>query len=47
MELLTALLFLGIIVFVWSGVENGIYVTSYFRRIEGKWFLIKEEDFST
>jgi len=34
-------------VFVWSGVENGIYVTSYFRRIEGKWFLIKEEDFST
>ena len=34
-------------VFVWSGVENGIYVTSYFKRIQGKWFLIKEEDFST
>lgn len=34
-------------VFVWSGIENGIHRTSYFRRIEGKWFLIKEEDFST
>ena len=34
-------------IFVWSGVENGIYVTYYFRRIKGKWFLIKEEDFST
>lgn len=34
-------------IFVWSGVENGIYVSSYFKRIDGKWFLIKEEDFST
>ncbi len=34
-------------VFVWSGVENGTYVTSYFRRIVGKWFLVKEEDLST
>ncbi|MEX0965966.1 MAG: DUF4348 domain-containing protein [Bacteroidia bacterium] len=34
-------------VFVWSGVENGIYVTSYFKRINGKWFLIRKEDFST
>ena len=34
-------------VFVWAGVENGIYVKSYFKRIEGKWYLIKEEDFST
>lgn len=34
-------------IFVWSGVENGIYMTLYFRRIEGKWFLKREEDFST
>ncbi len=34
-------------VFVWSGVENGIYVTSFFQRIEGKWFLIKKEDLTT
>ena len=34
-------------VFVWAGVENGINVKSYFKRIDGKWYLIKEEDFST
>ena len=34
-------------VFVWAGVENGINLKSYFKRIEGKWYLIKEEDFST
>jgi hypothetical protein len=33
--------------FVWSGVENGIYVSSYFKRIDGKWYLVKEENFST
>jgi len=33
--------------FVWSGVENGIYVSSYFKRIDCKWYLIREEDFST
>jgi hypothetical protein len=34
-------------IFVWSGVENGTHVSSYFKRIDGIWFLIKEEDFST
>lgn len=34
-------------VFVWAGVENGINVKSFFKRIEGKWYLIKDEDFST
>ena len=34
-------------VFLWSGVENGIFVTSVFKRIKGKWYLIKGEDFST
>ena len=33
--------------FVWAGVENGINVKSFFKRIDGKWYLIKEEDFST
>ncbi len=34
-------------VFVWSGVENGINIKSFFKRIDGKWYLIKQEDFST
>lgn len=34
-------------IFVWSGVENGISVSSYFKRIDGKWYLIKQADFST
>lgn len=34
-------------VFIWAGVENGINVKSFFKRIDGKWYLIKEEDFST
>jgi|TARA_B110000967_G_scaffold174048_1_gene185998 hypothetical protein len=33
--------------FIWVGVENGINVKSFFKRIEGKWYLIKQEDFST
>lgn len=34
-------------VFVWSGVENGIFINSYFKRIKGKWYLVKKEDLST
>ncbi|MGB1295726.1 MAG: DUF4348 domain-containing protein [Flavobacteriales bacterium] len=34
-------------VFVWGGVENGIFVTSYFKQIKGKWYLVKKEDLST
>ena len=34
-------------VFVWAGVENGINVKFYFKRINGKWYLINIEDFST
>ncbi|MFD0975392.1 DUF4348 domain-containing protein [Salinimicrobium gaetbulicola] len=34
-------------VFVWTGVENGINVKSFFKRIDGKWYLIKVEDLST
>ena len=34
-------------VFVWVGVDNGINVKSFFKRIDGKWYLIKVEDFST
>ena len=34
-------------VFVWTGVENGINVQSFFKRIDGKWYLIKVEDLST
>jgi hypothetical protein len=34
-------------VFRWVGVENGINVLYFFKRIEGKWYLIKFEDTST
>ena len=34
-------------IFVWEGVKNGINVKSYFKRIDGKWYLIKEENYST
>ena len=34
-------------VFCWHKVENGINVMYFFKRIEGKWYLIKFEDTST
>jgi hypothetical protein len=34
-------------VFVWSGVENGINVQSFFKRIDGYWRFIKRVDVST
>ena len=34
-------------VFAWHGLGNGIQIFYYFKRIEGKWYLIKEEDLST
>jgi hypothetical protein len=33
--------------FRWAGVENGIDVKSFFKRIGGQWYLIQEENFST
>jgi hypothetical protein len=33
--------------FMWHGVENGIMVSFSFKRINGRWFLIKKSDFST
>jgi hypothetical protein len=29
------------------GIENGIQINYYFKRIEGKWYLLKIEDLST
>ena len=29
------------------GVENGLEVYYYFKRLSGKWYLVKIEDFST
>jgi hypothetical protein len=29
--------------FQWIGVETGVNVKFYFRRIKGKWFLVKKE----
>ncbi len=29
------------------GIENGIAINYYFKRIKGKWFLVKIEDLST
>ena len=34
-------------VFAWKGIANGIAIFYYFKRKEGKWFLIKVEDLST
>jgi hypothetical protein len=34
-------------VFAWHGIGNGIRIFLYFRRIEGCWYLIKEEYLST
>ena len=34
-------------VFVWSGVENGAYVSFFFKRINGQWYLIKQKEFPT
>jgi len=34
-------------VFEWRGIGNGIKDFYYFKRINGIWYLIKEEDFST
>jgi hypothetical protein len=34
-------------VLAWHGIGNGIRIFYYFKRIEGLWFLIKKEDFST
>jgi len=34
-------------VFCWHGVENGINVLYFFKRIQRKWYLIKFEDTST
>jgi len=34
-------------VVAWEGVENGINIKYYFKRITGRWYLIKKEDFST
>lgn len=34
-------------VFSWLGVENGIQVLYFFKRISGKWYLVKVEDHST
>lgn len=34
-------------VFAWHGIGNGIKNFLYFKRIDGRWFLVKEEDFST
>lgn len=34
-------------VFSYLGIENGISVYLYFKRIDGKWFLIKKEDLSS
>lgn len=33
--------------FMWHGVENGIMVSFSFKRIKGRWYLIKKSDFST
>jgi hypothetical protein len=34
-------------VFAWHGIGNGIKEFYYFRRINGLWYLIKVENFST
>ena len=34
-------------VFAWHGIGNGIKKFLYFKRINGLWYLIKEEDLST
>lgn len=34
-------------VFAWNGIGNGIKDFLYFKRINGLWFLIKEEDLSS
>lgn len=34
-------------VFVVGGIENGIYMSYYFSRKEGKWYLVKMEDLTT
>jgi len=33
-------------VFAWQGIENGIQIYYYFKRIDGRWFLTKIEDLS-
>ncbi len=34
-------------VFAWHGLGNGIQRFYYFKRIDGRWYLIKQEDLST
>lgn len=34
-------------VFYVGGIENGINVRYYFSRLDGKWYLVKIEDFTT
>ena len=34
-------------VFSWHGIDNGINIHYFFKRINGKWFLVKYEDTST
>jgi hypothetical protein len=34
-------------VFAWHGIGNGIQNFLYFKRINGDWYLIKEEDLSS
>ena len=34
-------------VLAFEGVENGIYISLYFKYIEGVWYLVKYEDYST
>jgi hypothetical protein len=34
-------------VYAWHGLGNGVEDYYYFKRLNGKWYLIKNEDFST
>jgi hypothetical protein len=34
-------------VLAWKGIENGVAVFYYFKKINDKWFLVKKEDLST
>ena len=34
-------------VFAWLGIETGVKIYYFFKRIEGKWYLIKIKDDST
>ena len=33
-------------VFAWLGIESGFQMYYYFRRIDGKWYLVKIKDYS-